>query len=346
MGCLTEEDVLALSQGAVPVDARERLDEHLDGCADCRAMVGEVAKLAVEQKSVQSAIDRSPEPVTVNMGQRPNDPTLAQGTTVSRYVVQRLIGAGSWGEVYEAFDPQLMRRTALKLLRPVRMAGQSTGQVRGRLLREAQAMAQLSHPNVVGVHDTGTFEDRVFIVMEHVEGESLAAWLGRAPRSWRDILDVFIAAGRGLSAAHPANLVHRDFKPDNVLVAADGQVRVTDFGLARFLAPAPGSGDEPFVSAARGRDSALAGTPAFMAPEQFQGSPVSASSDQFSFCVALYWAFYGRHPLRPEPESPPCRAGSPGLRSIAGKRSPSFASGTPGPITPTPGTPTRCCAMA
>jgi serine/threonine protein kinase/tetratricopeptide (TPR) repeat protein len=159
--------------------------------------------------------------------------TLARGATIGRYVVLGLVGRGGMGEVYAAYDPELDRKVAVKLLRIKRGAGVSQAEGRQRTLREAQAIARLSHPNVVVVFDVGTYEDQVFIAMEFVEGNTATYWLQAAERSWPDILNVFLAAGRGLAAAHEKGLVHRDFKPDNVMVGRDNQVRVMDFGLAR-----------------------------------------------------------------------------------------------------------------
>ena len=137
------------------------------------------------------------------------------------------------GEVYAAYDPELDRKVAVKLLRVKPGNGVSRHEGRQRTLREAQAIARLSHPNVVVVFDVGTFQEQVFIAMEFVEGNTVTYWLQAAPRSWQEILKVFMAAGRGLAAAHEKGLVHRDFKPDNVMVGRDSQVRVMDFGLAR-----------------------------------------------------------------------------------------------------------------
>ena len=146
------------------------------------------------------------------------------------------------GEVYAAYHPDLDRRIALKV---VNESGAGAADRRARLLREARAIARLSHPNVITVHDAGTVDDRVYIAMEFVEGETIDDWLRAQPRTWREILDVFIAAGRGLAAAHAAGVVHRDFKPQNVMIGRDGSVRVMDFGLARLgtsrLAPDAGN---------------------------------------------------------------------------------------------------------
>jgi tetratricopeptide (TPR) repeat protein len=240
-------------------------------------------------------------------GPRPGAPGTAEGldrgAAVGRYVVLDRIGAGGMGVVYAAYDPELDRRVALKLLRPDRFSSEAG---RLRLLREAQALARLTHPNVVAVHDAGTFGDRVFVAMELVEGETLRQWLGAGPRSWREVLDRFLPAGRGLAAAHAAGLVHRDFKPENVLLGKDGRVRVVDFGLAKALADAA---EEPPAEGEAAEDSGGAlvtpltewgvvlGTPAYMAPEQLRGIAADARSDQFSFCVALYEALYGERPF-------------------------------------------------
>jgi serine/threonine protein kinase len=177
-------------------------------------------------------------------------PTLPRGATIGRYVVLGLVGRGGMGEVYAAYDPELDRKVAVKLLRVKPGNGVSRHEGRQRTLREAQAIARLSHSNVVVVFDVGTFQDQVFIAMEFVEGNTVTYWLQAAARSWQEILKVFMAAGRGLAAAHEKGLVHRDFKPDNVMVGRDNQVRVMDFGLARQMTAADkaASGDKSGVS--------------------------------------------------------------------------------------------------
>jgi serine/threonine protein kinase/tetratricopeptide (TPR) repeat protein len=157
--------------------------------------------------------------------------SLSKGASIGRYIILGVLGRGGMGEVYAAYDPELNRKIAIKLLRARADAATASG--RTRLLREAQAIARLSHPNVVVVYDVGTFQDTVFIAMEFLEGHTLGYWLQAKQRTWREILDVFLLAGRGLVAAHAAGLVHRDFKPDNVMITRTGQVRVMDFGLAR-----------------------------------------------------------------------------------------------------------------
>ncbi|HSG40156.1 MAG TPA: serine/threonine-protein kinase [Thermoanaerobaculia bacterium] len=216
-----------------------------------------------------------------------------------RYVILDCVGKGGMGVVYSAYDPELDRKVAVKLLRADRMHGRSSGRL--RLLREAQAIARLSHPNVITVHDAGSCGDRVFIAMEYVEGRTLRDWLEKERPSWREVLDRFLLAGRGLAAAHDAGLIHRDFKPDNVLLARDGRVRVVDFGLARVAGEPEEAREEESGSGAL-LDSPLTqagvalGTPAYMAPEQLRGEASDARSDQFSFCVALWEALYGQRP--------------------------------------------------
>jgi serine/threonine-protein kinase len=226
---------------------------------------------------------------------------VARGTVIGRYTVLTLVGRGGMGQVYSAYDPELDRRIALKLLNA--QAGADDARAGSRLVREAKAIARVHHPNVVIVHDTGSFGSRVFIAMEFVDGQTLAAWLDAAPRTQAQILEVFAAAGRGLEAAHAAGLVHRDFKPQNVMVGADGDVRVMDFGLARALGGAAEHPEAPAATLAGATDPSLTatgelvGTPLYMAPEQFAGKPTDARTDQFSFCVALYQALYGAHPF-------------------------------------------------
>jgi serine/threonine protein kinase len=219
---------------------------------------------------------------------------------VGRYELLRCIGRGGMGIVYAARDVELGREVAIKLLRP-ELSGPADDR---RLTAEAQALARLSHPNVITVFDVGTFGGQRFIAMEYVPGQDLRRWLD-APRTLADVLRVFAGAGRGLHAAHAVGLVHRDFKPDNVLVGDDGRPRVLDFGLAR-PPDGPGSlpGRPPALPAAVDvrstvltADGQVVGTPAYMAPEQHLGEPADARSDQFSFGVALYHAVYGVRPF-------------------------------------------------
>ena len=212
---------------------------------------------------------------------------------LGHYLLARKLGQGGMGTVYEAFDEHLARRVAIKIMR----SGGSAIEQR-RLIREAQAMAKLSHPNVVRVFEIGVQGDVAFIVMELVDGTTLGQWLVERRRSLSSILAVYEAAGRGLEAAHAAGIVHRDFKPHNVMIAADERVMVMDFGLA-LEDEAVVSTRAP-VSASRTqltRTGSVMGTPAYMAPEQFLGQRCDAHTDQFSFCVALWEAAFGARPF-------------------------------------------------
>ncbi len=262
----------------------------------------------------------------------PADERLTRGALVGRYVVIDELGAGGMGVVYSAFDPELDRKVAIKLLQAMPGGSESGGQT--WLLREAQAMARLAHPNVVTVFDVGAIPgDRVFLAMELVEGTSLRQWLKDQPRTWREVLSVMRAAGAGLAAAHAAGLIHRDFKPDNVIVGADGRTRVMDFGLARLH----GAADD---LAARDSDlsietrsplserlteaGAVLGTPAYMAPEVLRGDGADTRADQFAFGVALYEALYRVRPFdrkallekRAVPPKPPASKVPPWLERI------------------------------
>jgi tetratricopeptide (TPR) repeat protein len=234
----------------------------------------------------------------------PEEDTLAPGQMVAdRYTVLELLGQGGMGRVLAAYDARLDRRVALKLLRyKAAGTGSDSGQGSSPLIREAQAMARLSHPHVVAVYDSGTLEDgRLFIAMEYVQGQTLRQWQAGQRRSWREVLQAYLAAGRGLAAAHGAGLIHRDFKPDNVLVGEDGRVRVTDFGLARSkLAPSAMASQQELPQgslAAFTLAGAIIGTPAYMALEQLQGRAADVRTDVFSFCASLYEALHGRLPF-------------------------------------------------
>ena len=220
------------------------------------------------------------------------------GTLIGRYVVLERIGEGGAGVVYAAFDPLLDRKVALKLVR--RETDDDDDRVRTMLAREAQAMAKLAHPNVVAVHDVGAHSGGTFIAMELVDGSNVRAWLGEKKRPAKEIIEVFLQAGRGLAAAHAFGLVHRDFKPSNVLLGVDGRARVTDFGLAR----APLTEDGATLGMTADGGTAPAGTPAYMAPEQRAGHVPDAKSDQYSYCVALFEALTGKLPQDAHAELP------------------------------------------
>ncbi|MEO8704524.1 MAG: serine/threonine-protein kinase [Kofleriaceae bacterium] len=287
--------------------------------------------------------------VTRREGAGPRKPPVEQldrGSSVGRYIVIDVIGAGGMGVVYSAYDPVLDRRIALKLLQAKPARGSRGDQA--WLLREAQAMARLSHPNVIAVHDVGTLPgDRVFVAMELVDGMTLRSWLREEPRPWPEVLPVMLAAGTGLAAAHASGLVHRDFKPDNVLVGSDGRVRVMDFGLARLRSehdtlPAPPSDrvveSESALTATLTLAGTVVGTPAYMAPELYQNVTADARSDQFAFGVAMYEALFRARPFargdHGTPAKPPPEVGVPAtiqrvvMRAIAidpGDRYPALA---------------------
>jgi tetratricopeptide (TPR) repeat protein/predicted Ser/Thr protein kinase len=280
IGCLDENTLAELIEGRLSSHAWAGIDDHLEGCADCRAIVRGLAR-------------------GVELTQPRGGPPIASGARIGRYVLLGSAGAGGMGVVYGAYDPQLERKVALKFLRPPGPGEGTREELRERIQREAKAMARLSHPNVVTVHDVVVSGDEVFVAMEYVDGVTLSQWLQQRPRTWREIVAVFIEAGRGLAAAHAAGIVHRDFKPGNVLVGGDGRVRVTDFGLARAAGNAPpegagGLGGGLFVT----QTGALLGTPAYMAPEQFRREPADARTDVFSFCAALWEALHGERPFR------------------------------------------------
>ena len=239
----------------------------------------------------------------------PAPAVLAPGVAVGRYELVELLGSGGMGSVYRAHDPHMSRDIALKVLhQPYPRQGDGSD-YRRWLLREAQVLAKLSHPNVVAAFDVGTHRNVVFVAMELVPGESLRSWL-LAPRSPNEVIRVLIAAGRGLVAAHTAGVLHRDFKPANVMVSPDGRVRVVDFGLARL---APGSAESaagaepartevaerrsPLLEGELTEPSPLMGTPGYISPEQLRGEPADVFADQYSFAVTAFVALAGKKPV-------------------------------------------------
>lgn len=271
-------------------DERAALKEHVRGCPACRQRMVDLAG------STATIAEAEPKP-------RKSRPVpLERGTAFGRYVILEHLATGGMGEVYAAWDPQLDRKVALKRMRPG-----ASGDSQGRLLREARALARLSHPNVVSIHDVGSLDDGVYLAMEFIEGTPLNEWLSAEPRSPGAILEAFVAAGRGLLAAHAAGLVHRDFKPHNVVIGDDGRIRVLDFGLARTAEDAP-SGPVQGAVAKNGsadgftaltQDGMVLGTPGYMAPEQLRGDPLDARTDQYAFCLSLHEALY-RAPAFPK----------------------------------------------
>ncbi len=267
MDCLDEETVVAFVSGALRGPALAAAERHLVDCPACATLVAVAAP-----PSSAGAARRAPAPEL----------------SVGRYRLLRLVGRGGMGEVYAAHDPELDRNVAIKILRADTRPDNIEA---ARLAREAQAVARLSHPNVVAIYDVGSSAGRMFLAMELVEGETLGAWLAQRTRTPGEILSMFLMAGSGLLAAHRAGIVHRDFKPQNVMVARDGSARVMDFGLA--AAGGPGHTQQIRLTKA----GAILGTPLYMSPEQMVGQPVDLRADQFSFCVALWEALHGARPF-------------------------------------------------
>jgi tetratricopeptide (TPR) repeat protein len=306
--CLASDVVQRFVSGALDAGTTDQVEQHVDGCDECRVLVAALVRECTEGARVGT---RAPalaktelDLAAFDRGADEGGP--APGTRIDRYVVERRLGAGGMGVVSLADDPDLRRKVCLKLLRPELLDPDDARGTRARLLREAQAMAQVSHPHVAAVFDVGTYDDQVFIALEYIPGSDLAGWLKLERRGPDEVLEVFRAAGRGLVAAHRAGLVHRDFKPSNVMVGDDGSVKVTDFGLARAagarametpLHHRPVSGAAGLLGSAITRTGAQVGTPAYMAPEQIAGGAVDARCDQFAFAVSLYEALYDARPF-------------------------------------------------
>jgi eukaryotic-like serine/threonine-protein kinase len=266
-----------------------------------RSTGGEVVELPFLRTDVPTIAD-------ADVGARASDGRIPR--KIGRYVVLELVGKGGMGMVCTAYDPKLDRRIALKILRDTDASDRRTTTGRVRLVREARALARLSHPNIVMVHDVDVVDGRLYIAMEYLEGQSVAQWLDASKRSWRDVVDVFAEAARGLAAAHEASIVHRDFKPANVLLGPGGRVCVVDFGLAKrdddhLLASGEEHSADEHEPVGDIEDSGKltqagrrVGTPAYMAPEQMLGQSVGAAADQFAFGVSLYEALYRTAPFR------------------------------------------------
>jgi tetratricopeptide (TPR) repeat protein len=295
--CPTDDTLGAMLQHALDRDETERVGSHLDQCVACQQIVIAAVRGGLATPPPTAIGTPSLSPLVAG------EPGRSEiGSRIGRYEVRTLLGAGGMGHVYEAYDAELDRAIALKVLRP-ELAGVAAV-LAERLLRESRIMAKVVHPSVITVHDVGREGDAVFIAMELHRGETLGAYVARARPPWREIVSLFERAGDGLAAAHDAGVVHRDFKPDNVLIELEGtrvkRVVVTDFGIARVtaslddLTPTPGSSPRNVRLTATG--SAI-GTPAYMAPEQLAGKLVDKRADVFAFSVSLWEALFGQRPF-------------------------------------------------
>jgi predicted Ser/Thr protein kinase len=314
--CLDANIVQDLMSGALDTGARFAVIHHLDSCADCRELLVITARDSIKDQLLDTRPYGDEAALTetkASDGKRASDDALAEtvapddlaaletkprvvsakptsGSSFGRYQLLEKLGAGAMGVVWRADDPELGRKVAVKLLK------RPDASLTERLVREARSMAQVNHPNVVAVYDVGVHDGATYIAMELVKGQSLRAWQSAKRHTVPELVEAYVSAGRGLAAAHAAGLVHRDFKPDNVLVGEDGRIRVTDFGLAAAK-PGESGADHPAGDVNLTTSGSVLGTPAYMAPEQFENGNVDSRTDQFNFCVSLYEALYGERPF-------------------------------------------------
>ena len=265
--CLDDQRVRAFVSAKLGEAARREVEDHVDDCDDCRQLL--------------VALVRKGEPARTRW---------QPGDIVGRYVVGASVGRGAMGEVFRGDDAELARPVALK-----RLHASTSFDTRARLVREARAAAQLQHPNVVAVYEIVDDVDGAVLATEWIEGVTLREWLPGKP--WREALRIVVGAGRGLAAAHAAGIVHRDFKPENVLVDREGRARVADFGLASGFDAAETAKIEGGANARVTVTGTIAGTPAYMAPELLDGARPDARSDQFAFAVTLFEAVHGHYPF-------------------------------------------------
>ena len=273
MTCPDEAELVGFVGQHVSAERRREIENHFDSCAECRQLAFALA----------------------SGGSSKGTSALAAGTSVGRFVIEAQLAAGAMGIIYRARDSMLRRNVALKLLR---LADRASEDAQARMLREAQGLARLDHPNVVTVYETGLHDGEVFIAMELIHGVSLDRWLRAQHRGWREIAVVLAQAGQGLAAAHAAGLVHRDIKPANIMIADDRRVKVVDFGLARAVAESMPRERPSFDTTTRlTATGTLVGTPAYCAPEQLAGYEVDTASDVFSFCITCCEALFGKRPF-------------------------------------------------
>ncbi len=282
VGCPPSDQLRGFASGALSDDVAAAIETHLDTCVDCRSSVALFAKGSGD-------------------GEISPDAEARIGARLGRYRIDRVLGMGGMGIVYAAWDPQLDRQVAIKVVH--RAAADAAG--RARLVREAQSLARLSHPNVCHVYDVGTEpsegnpEGDVWVAMELIDGTTLREWVnGKTPEQIRAVL---MGAGEGIAAANAAGLIHRDIKPENVLVTRDGRPIVTDFGLARLDLPVDPSGATASMDPLKTATNAIVGTPAYLAPEQLTGGVLDARIDQFAWAVMAWELLTG---VRPFPAIP------------------------------------------
>lgn len=280
MSCPGVDAISAFASGVLGAIEREAVECHIDACVACRISLSEAARGAVS-----AAVAANPH------------------ECVGRYAILRELGAGAMGVVFLARDGELDREVAIKLVQP--QTAEPEGElVQQRMLREGRALARIDHPNVVRVFDAGRWRGALFVAMELAPGVTLRAWLAERRRSTREIVGVFAQCAAGLAAAHSAGVIHRDFKPENVIVDDAGRARVTDFGLAQTIDALPtpagplaiGSIESPLEPRLT-RTHGIVGTPAYMAPEQHRGRRLDERADQFALCVALAEALGGQRPF-------------------------------------------------
>jgi len=338
---ISDRDLLAFAQGELSEQERLRIELQLDANPEEAEVLAEFARIF----GSSGVADEDDEPESADEGERaeggatpgPRFSPVA-GSRLGRYLLIGELGRGGMSVVYRAYDPKLQREVALKCLGPQRMSTET----QARLVREAQAMAKLNHRNVVSVYDVDLLDERFVLAMEYVEGMNLGRWVRVERRAWPDVLSVFIEAGRGLTAAHAAGLLHRDFKPANVLISAEGEVKVTDFGIAR-VEESPGEARPAELLPVRvelddvvyrgtgplTEDGEVVGTPAYMPPEQFQGRVLTAAADQYAFCVSLWEALTGTLPFGTPPSDGRNITALIQLKVSGPPRWPSSASGVP-----------------
>lgn len=284
MNHLSEAQFVAVVTGTLTRRQLGEVDAHVDRCPDCRTLLA---------RALGGAPPGGPAPLL-----EPPADALRIGERVGPFRVTGVVGEGGMGRVYSGEQKGDAQPVALKVLRSIRSSPMPGKEAEARLVREARLMSALDHPNVVRVQTLLRHRGRAVLVMELVRGASCAEWLRQAPPTTSAIVSVFTQAALGLAAAHRMGVVHRDFKPENILVREDGRAQVTDFGLARELGPAD-AGELAAVGpeGIRTQTGVIVGTPAYLAPEVLAGQPATALSDQFSFAVAFYLALYRRRPF-------------------------------------------------